>query len=89
MSGVARVRTSRGTFEEFVAVPKGEPENFPTADEQHAKFAGLVGPYLSSARVDALAAALRSLDEARDIGALFSLTRADRDAPLEVAAAGG
>ena len=92
MSGVARVRTSRGTFEEFVAVPKGEPENFPTADEQHAKFAGLVGPYLSSARVDALAAALRSLDEARDIGALFSLTRADRDdrdAPLEVATAGG
>ena len=29
-SGVARLRTARGRFEDFVAVPKGEPENFVT-----------------------------------------------------------
>ena len=87
MSGAARVRTGRGSFETFVAVPKGEPEKFPSADEMRAKFETLVRPYLSPQRTDALAGALMSLDEARDMGRLLGLTRADA-APLELAAGG-
>ncbi len=86
MSGLVRLRTRRGTLEKFVAIPKGEPETFPTAGEQQAKFAALVGPYLSSARTDQLAGALRSLDQAGDIGGLLGLTRGDGSAPLKMAA---
>ncbi len=78
MSGAARVRTGRGTFEAFVAVPAGEPEKFPTPEALRAKFAGLVAPYLSPRRIDALAAAFESLATAEDIGALLRLTQPDR-----------
>ncbi|MCH7486334.1 MAG: MmgE/PrpD family protein [Proteobacteria bacterium] len=86
MSGLARVRTRRGSFEKFVKIAKGEPEDFPTADELRAKFEDLVGPYLSQNRIEALAGALLSLDEARDIGGLLRLALADGVPPLKVAA---
>ena len=86
MSGVARVRTSRGRFEKFVAVAKGEPENFVSEAELRAKFDALAGPYLNDARRDELVAALSALDEAADVGALFRLTRAGPAAVLHVAA---
>ncbi len=86
MSGAARVRTSRGRFEKFVAVAKGEPENFVSEAELRAKFDALAGPYLNDARRDELVAALRALDEAADVGALFRLTRAGPAAVLQVAA---
>ncbi len=99
MSGAARVRTRRGVFESFVEVPRGEPETFPSAGELRAKFDSLVGPYLSPQRIDALAGALMSLDEAPNVGGLLALTRADpgsaggfaeaSPAPLELAAGGG
>ncbi len=62
LSGVARVRTSRGLCEEFVAVPKGEPEKFATLAELRAKFDGLTGPYLDVGERDVLATALLSLE---------------------------
>ena len=86
MSGVARVQTSRGRFEKFVAVAKGEPENFVSETELRAKFDTLAGPYLDDARRDELVAALSALDEAADMGALFRLTRAGPAAVLHVAA---
>ncbi|MCH7889312.1 MAG: MmgE/PrpD family protein [Proteobacteria bacterium] len=86
LSGSVRVTTRRGTLESFVAVPKGEPETFPTADEVRAKFASLARPCLSARRIDALAQALMSLDEASDIGALLSLTRGAGAPPLKMAA---
>ena len=86
MSGVARVRTSRGRFEKFVAVAKGEPENFVSETELRAKFDTLAGPYLDDARRDELVAALSALDQAADVGALFRLTRAGPAAVLHVAA---
>ena len=88
MSGVARVRTPRGTFEEFVAVAKGEPGRFPTVAELRAKFDGLVAPYLSPERIEALSGAILTLDETGDVGAMLRLTRPDRGAPLRVAAGG-
>ncbi len=86
MSGVATVRTARGDFERFVAVPKGEPETFPSEAELRAKFAGLAGPYLAPARIGALVDALLSLDEAEDIGALLHLSREAGALPLKAAA---
>ncbi len=85
MSGVARVRTALGLFERFVAVPKGEPENFLTAAELRAKFDGLVAPYLSEGRRDALITALLSLEQADNISALLRLTRPDRTPLLQAA----
>ncbi len=86
MSGVARVRTSGGRFEKFVAVAKGEPENFVSQAELRAKFDGLAGPYLNDARRDELVAALLAMDEAAHVGGLFRLTRAGPAAVLQVAA---
>ena len=86
MSGLARVRTGRGTFEEFTAIPKGEPETFPTVAELRAKFDALIDPYLSPPRIEALASALLALDEAGDVGGVLGLARADQAARLELVA---
>ena len=88
LSGVVRVRTTGGSFEEFVAVPRGEPETFPTVAELRAKFADLAGPYLAPERIDELGQALLALDEAGDIAAVLRLAHAD-GAGLREAAAGG
>jgi 2-methylcitrate dehydratase PrpD len=74
LSGVVRLRTGKGAFEAFVAVPKGEPDNFVTPAELRAKFDGLTGPYLDAGDRDALAMALMSLDQADDAGAVLRLT---------------
>jgi 2-methylcitrate dehydratase PrpD len=74
MSARVKLETKRGAFETYVRVPKGEPENFLTPAELRAKFDGLVAPYLHSSRRDALASALLGLEQAKDIGAVLSLT---------------
>ena len=71
LAGAARIATAAGTFEEFVAVPKGEPANFLTEDALRAKFDGLTGPYLAPAERRALADGLLALDRAEDIAALL------------------
>ena len=78
MSAAARVRTTRGIFEKFVAVPKGEPENFVSLGELTAKFDSLVSPYLSKRRRDDLANALLNLEQAMDISAVLRLTQPDQ-----------
>jgi 2-methylcitrate dehydratase PrpD len=87
MSASVRIQTTRGAFETYVRVPKGESTNFLTAAELRAKFDGLTAPYLSAGRRNELADAILALDEARDIGALLQLTRPETGA-LRVAAAG-
>ncbi len=77
MSGIVRLKTRRGTFEKFVKVPKGEPENFVTLAELRAKFDGLTAPFLSAHRREALARALLALEEAKDISAVLKLARPD------------
>jgi len=77
MSGGVRVKTRRGTFEKFVKIAKGEPENFVTLSELRAKFDGLTAPFLPAPRREALARALLALDEAKDIGAVLRLSHPD------------
>ena len=89
LSGVARVKTAKGDFEAFVAIPKGEPDNFLTVDELRAKFGNLVGPYLPPERVDELASRLLSLHKEPDINEVLRLTRPVPDEiPAELVAAG-
>ena len=89
LAGVAKVTTARGVFEAFVAVPKGEPDNFLSADELRAKFDTLVGPYLPSHRVDELAARLLAIHKEDDINEVLRLTRpVPAEFATEVAAAG-
>jgi 2-methylcitrate dehydratase PrpD len=71
MSGVARVHTDRGNFEQFVKVPKGEPEDFPSEAMLRAKFSGLVGPYLSSDKINVVSDSLLSFGQANDISAVL------------------
>ena len=75
MSGVVRIKTKRGTFEEKVAVPKGEPENFMTASEFRQKFDDLTVPYMDPDQRDALSGALLGLDDAKAVVEMLELTR--------------
>ncbi len=75
LAGGARITTARGVFEEFVAAPLGEPENFVSLEQLRAKFDGLAGPYLPPGRVDELATALLAIDDADDVGAVLRLSR--------------
>jgi 2-methylcitrate dehydratase PrpD len=80
LSGIVRIRTKYGNFEEFVRIPKGEPENFVSDLELRAKFDGLTTVTLSDARRNALSTALLSLEKVTDVGALMALTRSNRTA---------
>ena len=84
LGGHVVVHAGGKTYERFVGVPKGEPDNFLTAAELRAKFDGLVEPYLSPARRSALAAALGSFERAQ-VPALLELTRPDRAEPMRMA----
>jgi 2-methylcitrate dehydratase PrpD len=75
MAASVQLKTTRGSFETYVRTPKGEPANFLSAEELRAKFDGLTAPYLSARRRDELATALLSLESAKDISAVLSLTR--------------
>jgi len=86
MSGSVRINTTRGVFETYVRVPKGEPANFLSAAELRTKFDGLAGPYLPARQRDELAGALLALERVKDVGALLRLTRPDQ--PQRIAAAG-
>jgi 2-methylcitrate dehydratase PrpD len=75
MSGTVRIKTKTDTFETFVEVPKGEPENFMSGGELRAKFDGLCAPYLDDLQRDTLADALLSLENANQVGAVFALSQ--------------
>ena len=75
VSAAVRITTERGDFEAFVAIPKGEPDNFLSAEELRAKFDGLVGPYLPASRVAELASRLLAIHKEDDINEVLRLTR--------------
>ncbi len=70
-----RIRTAKGEIETFVAVPKGEPANFPTDEEFRTKFDGLCRPYLGGENLDRLAEALLSLERANSVHAVMALSQ--------------
>jgi 2-methylcitrate dehydratase PrpD len=74
MAGIVRIKTSRGTFEDRVTIPKGEPDNFMTDTEARAKFDDLVGPYLSEKQRNRLVKELSTIDIAASVGLMLDLT---------------
>lgn len=74
LAATVKVTTSAGTFEDFVAVPKGEPDNFLTEAELRTKFDGLVGPYLEPAARTAFADGLLAFEKADDVSAVLRLS---------------
>ncbi|MBI4184533.1 MAG: MmgE/PrpD family protein [Proteobacteria bacterium] len=86
MSGRITVRTGRGTFSEFVRVPKGEPGNFVTDEDVRTKFQLLAGPCLAPGGAEALASRLLALESERDPGALVRASAAAGEAGAKAAA---
>jgi 2-methylcitrate dehydratase PrpD len=86
MAANVKVTTTERTYETFVAVPKGEPDNFMTEDELRTKFESLVAPYLDAAELKAFADGLLSLEQADNIRALLNLSTSQ---PVMGAIAGG
>ncbi len=75
LSGVVRVETKSGSYEAFVAVPKGEPGNFLSDDEFREKFDDLAAPYLTDAGAERLAGTLLALETVNNVQALTALGR--------------
>jgi 2-methylcitrate dehydratase PrpD len=74
MSGATRIKTRMGAFETFIAVPKGEPENFLSDAEFRSKFDGLCAAYLGPDKADRLANSLLALEQANSIQAVMALS---------------
>ena len=82
MAGRLTVRAGGRAFSRFVAVPKGEPDNFLTEDELHAKFMGLAAPVLGESRAGQLAERTLVLDTLGDVAALMRLAAPTSSARL-------
>ena len=86
MSASVRIVAGGETYETFVEIPKGEPENFVTPGELNAKFTDLAGPYLPPEKAAALFAALMQIDDFAAPRDAFAHAFADAPAPPRVAA---
>ena len=73
-----RLTTKQATYEKYVTIAKGEPENFLGADEFQAKFDSLAEPYLDGSRRRRNRRVLLSLETAADVGAILRLTRSPK-----------
>ena len=63
MSGSVKITMDDGAAHEaFVAVPRGEPDNFMTDEELREKFSSLVGPYLPGEAEEALYGTIMGLE---------------------------
>ena len=85
MAGAVEIETARGSFSTFVEIPKGEPKNWPTAEEHRAKFDFLVSPRLSADKSGALAEAVLSLETQ---ASMIDVLELSRPAPAALLAAG-
>ena len=70
-SASVEVETTDGVRDRmFVPIPKGEPENFQTAEELRAKYAALVQPVIGSAQEARLFQAIMGMDRG-SVAAIF------------------
>ena len=73
MAGRITIAGRGRIFAQVVAVPAGEPENFPAIGDLRAKFDGLVIPVLGPERANRLADAVLAMDTVPDIARLTRL----------------
>ena len=74
MSGSVNLKTSRGDFQTFIEVPKGEPGNFMSEEEFRNKFNGLCQPYLNENRREEFSDSLLGLEKAEEVASVFSMS---------------
>ena len=74
MSGSVNLKTSRGDFQTFIEVPKGEPKNFMSEEEFRNKFNGLCQPYLNENRRVEFSDSLLGLEKAEEVASVFSMS---------------
>ncbi|OQY10947.1 MAG: MmgE/PrpD family protein [Desulfobacteraceae bacterium 4572_187] len=68
------ITTKNGkTFEKFIPVPKGSPENPVTFEEMKNKFKSLVYPILSREKARQIFFAIKNLEESFDVGELMAM----------------
>ncbi|MGI9569364.1 MAG: MmgE/PrpD family protein, partial [Desulfobulbia bacterium] len=75
LSGVALVRTKHGNYEKFVAVPKGEPDNFLSDQEFQTKFDGLCEPYLGEENTRRLADLILALENSNNVQSIIAMSQ--------------
>ena len=77
MSAKVRMVVKGKTYEKFVKIPKGEPENFMKDEEFISKFKGLTEPYLSNDRVNQLTDLMLKIDQANNVNSIFEYSQID------------
>ena len=77
MSAKVKMVVKGKTYEKFVKIPKGEPENFMKDDEFISKFKGLTEPYLSNERVNQLTDLMLKIDQANNVNSIFEYSQID------------
>ncbi len=69
MSAKVRITANGQTFETFVQVPMGEPDNFMSAEQFQDKFSGLCSPYMTAPQRDHLSDNIMALESCTDLNA--------------------
>ena len=77
MSAKVKMVVKGKSYEKFVKIPKGEPENFMKDDEFISKFRGLTKPYLSDDRVEQLTDLMLKIDQANNVNSIFEYSQVD------------
>ena len=77
MSAKVKMVVKGKTYEKFVKIPKGEPENFMKDEEFISKFRGLTEPYLSNERVNQLTDLMLKIDQANNVNSIFEYSQID------------
>ena len=77
MSAKVKMVVKGKTYEKFVKIPKGEPENFMRDEEFISKFKGLTEPYLSNERVNQLTDLMLKIDQANNVNSIFEYSQID------------
>lgn len=73
MSAKVKIHAGDESYERFVQIPKGEPENFMSGDEFLFKFNSLCAPYMTDGDMARLSDSILSLESRNNIAeALFS-----------------
>ena len=71
MSANVRIIYDDATYERFIEIPRGEPNNFMSDKQFLKKFNGLCAPYMTTTELEALSAKILSLETAATVTAVL------------------
>ena len=71
MSAKVRIIYDDVTYERFIEIPRGEPDNFMSDEQFLKKFNGLCAPYMTAIELEAVSAKILSLETAATVTAVL------------------